>query len=71
MTNNQEWFYLWRNKATAALYKFYITIFHNKNLNINKVIKVIIARLGLEPKLTVHETVVLTTTQSRFTFLFI
>ena len=25
-----------------------------------------LARLGIEPKLTVHETVVLTTTQSRF-----
>ena len=38
--------------------------------DIYKVIKNNIARLGFEPKLTVHETVVLTTTQSR-SFLFV
>ena len=39
--------------------------------DIYKVIKETIARLGFEPKLTVHETVVLTTTQSRLSILII
>lgn len=51
------------NKNTS--YKIIIKI----RDNIYKVIKKNIARLGLEPKLTVHETVVLTTTQSRFQLL--
>ena len=39
--------------------------------DIYKVIKETIARLGFEPKLTVHETVVLTTTQSRLSIVII